>query len=199
MITVLGIGPGSPNLRLQGTDAIITKAELVIGSDRQLAEFDIPAEKQLVLPKLEVLKKLLAEQHDQNVVLLASGDPLLYGIGSWTLRQFGSDCVTIVPGISSIQYMFHQVGLAMNDTYLTSSHGRLPDFDFLLAHKTVGMVTDDEIGPYQIAQEVLKRHQHRTIYIGEQLSYPEEKISQLAPEQVENQKYNMNVVIITNA
>lgn len=199
MITVLGIGPGSPDLMLRGTDKVVAQADLVIGSRRQLAGFDIPSEKQLELPKLEILKKLLVEQYDQNVVLLASGDPLLYGIGSWTLRQFGSDHVKVVPGISSIQYMFHQVGLAMNDAYFTSSHGRIPDFDFLLAHQTVGMVTDKKIGPYQIAQEVLNRHQHRTIYVGEQLSYPEERISQLRPEQVENKKYNMNVVIITNA
>jgi Precorrin-6B methylase 1 len=61
------------------------------------------------------------------------------------------------------------------------------------------MVTDAKTGPYQIAQEVLSRHQDRTIYVGEQLSYPEERISQLKPEQVEDKKYNMNVVIITNA
>lgn len=199
MITVLGIGPGSPDLMLQGTAKLLAQADLVIGSKRQLAGFDLPSEKQLVLPKLAILKKLLVEQYDQNVVLLASGDPLLYGIGSWTLREFGSDHVTVVPGISSIQYMFNQVGLPMNDAYFTSSHGRVPDFDFLLAHQTVGMVTDAKTGPYQIAQEVLSRHQDRTIYIGEQLSYPEERISQLQPEQVENKKYNMNVVIITNA
>jgi Precorrin-6B methylase 1 len=96
----------------------------VIGSKRQLAGFDLPSEKQLVLPKLVILKKLLVEQYDQNVVLLASGDPLLYGIGSWTLREFGSDHVTVVPGISSIQYMFNQVGLPMNDAYFTSSQSR---------------------------------------------------------------------------
>ncbi|HBF74517.1 MAG TPA: cobalt-precorrin-7 (C(5))-methyltransferase [Lactobacillus sp.] len=199
MITVLGIGPGSPDLMLRGTEKLLAQADLVIGSKRQLAGFDLSSEKQLVLPKLAILKKLLVEQYDQNVVLLASGDPLLYGIGSWTLREFGSDHVTVVPGISSIQYMFNQVGLPMNDAYFTSSHGRIPDFDFLLAHQTVGMVTDAKIGPYQIAKEVLSRHQQRTIYIGEQLSYPEERISQLQPEQVENKKYNMNVVIITNA
>lgn len=199
MITVLGIGPGSPELRLQGTENLLQQASLVIGSKRQLAGFDIPAEKQLVLPKLALLKKILVEQYDQKVVLLASGDPLLYGIGSWTLRQFGPDDVTIIPGISSIQYMFHQVELAMNDAYFTSSHGRIPDFDFLLAHKTIGMVTDEDIGPYQIAQEVVHRHQKRAIYIGEQLSYPEECISQFRPEAVPDKKYKMNVVIITNA
>ncbi len=77
MITVLGIGPGSPDLMLRGTEKLLTQADLVIGSKRQLAGFDLPASvKQLVLPKLAILKKLLVEQYDQNVVLLASGDPV---------------------------------------------------------------------------------------------------------------------------
>lgn len=86
----------------------------------------------------------------------------------------------------------------MNDCYLTSSHGRVPDFDFLLLHKTIGMVTDEEIGPVEIAREVKQRHQHRTIYVGEMLSYPEERISRFTEDSVENRKYKMNVVIITN-
>ncbi|GHP13670.1 cobalt-precorrin-7 (C(5))-methyltransferase [Lentilactobacillus fungorum] len=196
MITVVGIGPGNQSLMLAGTQSIVAQAEIVIGSKRQLKLFNVPTKKAVIFTRLAVLKKIICENFEKPIALLASGDPLMYGIGSWTLANFDPQMVTIVPGISSIQYLFHQLGLSMNDCYLTSSHGRMPDFDFLLLHQTVGMVTDDDIGPVEIANEIQKRGLHRTIYVGEMLSYPNERISRFTEADVEQRKYKMNVVII---
>ncbi|WP_125580354.1 cobalt-precorrin-7 (C(5))-methyltransferase [Levilactobacillus cerevisiae] len=198
MITVLGIGPGAADLRLVGTQPLLAAADLVIGAPRQLAEFDLPAAKTMQLPKLAVLKAFLADHQRENIVLLASGDPLLYGIGTWVLRELPAEPVRIVPGISSIQYCFHQLGLSMADTYLTSSHGRQPDFDFLLAHDRIGMVTDTKIGPYQIAQAILARGQRRNVFVGENLSYPDEKISRFTAATVPDREFGLNVVVITH-
>lgn len=198
MITVVGIGPGAADLRLAGTAALVAQADVVIGSKRQLAEFD-PQVTTLVLPHLDELGTYLKAHRQLNIILLASGDPLLYGIGNWVLKQLPASEIKIIPGISSIQYCFHQLGLSMNDVYLTSSHGRQPDFDFLLHHDKVGMVTDQVIGPVEIAVAIRKRKQHRVIYVGENLSYSNEKISRFTETTVPNQKFGMNVVIITNA
>lgn len=200
MITVLGIGPGNPQEMLVGTRDYLRQADQVIGSARQLAVFsDLPKAKQKRLPHLAELKTYLEAHKQDQIVLLASGDPLLYGIGSWVKRNFSASEVEIVPGISSIQYMFNRLQLSMNDCYLTSSHGRQPDFDFLLRHQKIAMVTDSVIGPYQIAQAIKAHQQHRLIYIGERLSYPNEKISRETEQTVEDRQYAMNVVIITNA
>lgn len=200
MITVLGIGPGDPKLRLAGTTEYLKRADTVVGSRRQLAAFpDLPKEKQKQWLRLSKLKNYLLKNKQKNIVLLASGDPLLYGIGSWVVKNFPADEIKIISGISSIQYMFHQLRLSMNDCYLTSSHGRQPDFDFLLKHKKVAMVTDAHIGPYEIAQAIKKRGLHRQIYIGEHLSYPDERIVKRDEKTVVKRKYQMNVVIITNA
>ncbi len=199
MITVVGIGPGAPELMLAGMTKWLTQADVVIGSARQLASLPVPTAKQKVLPRLSELQTFINQNWQKQIVLLASGDPLLFGIGTWVLHHFERRDVKIIPGVSSIQYCFHQFGLSMNNCYLTSSHGRQPDFDFLLAHQTIGMVTDDVIGPYEIAQEIKKRHQKRQIYIGEHLSYPDERLSQRTAETVEKRNYQLNVVIITNA
>lgn len=199
MIIVLGIGPGDPNLRLSGTGQYIENADIVIGSLRQLETLSVPDDKAMKLPHLADLKTFLKDNLEQQIVLLASGDPLLYGIGTWITNNFEKSKVQIVPGISSIQYMFHQLRLAMNDSYLTSSHGRIPDFDFLLQHDKIGMVTDTDLGPVQIAQEISQRGQHRHIYVGENLSYSNERISHFTESNVEDRPYDLNVVIITNA
>jgi cobalt-precorrin-7 (C5)-methyltransferase len=101
----------------------------------------------------------------------------------------------IVPGISSVQYLFSRIGLDMNDLYVTSSHGKQPDFDFLFSMPKVAMVTDQLIGPRQIADALQARGLSRTLYIGENLSYPDERIHCLRPADVASQ-YAMNVVVI---
>lgn len=198
MITVAGIGPGNPELMIQKVFMSVKEADLVIGSIRQLSLFDLPENKKMVLPKLMKLKEFLLKNSQLNIVLLASGDPYLYGIANWLKREVNNQPVDVIPGISSIQYLFNRVGISMNDSYLTSSHGRVPDFDFLLKHQTICMVTDEKIGPFQIAQEVIARGQHRNIFIGENLSYPDELITKTTESEVKNRKYKMNVVLITN-
>ncbi|MBD5805822.1 cobalt-precorrin-7 (C(5))-methyltransferase [Limosilactobacillus walteri] len=200
MIVVLGIGPGNQEYRLQGIMKYLTQADVVIGSKRQLAVFEeLIRKKQMLLPHLAELKDYLQKNADKLIVLLASGEPLLYGIGTWVKKNISNQPIKIIPGISSIQYMFDRLGLSMNDCYITSSHGRRPNFDFLLQHSKVGMVTDQIFGPFEIGQEIKKRGLHRKIYVGESLSYPNEKITKYDEQTVENRNYAMNVVIITNA
>jgi cobalt-precorrin-7 (C5)-methyltransferase len=71
----------------------------------------------------------------QRVVVLASGDPLFYGIGKRLVAEFGIEQVRIIPGISAVQYLCAKTGIDMNDIWLTSSHGRDVDFDALARQK----------------------------------------------------------------
>ncbi|MBC2329313.1 cobalt-precorrin-7 (C(5))-methyltransferase [Listeria swaminathanii] len=194
MITVVGIGPGDTKLLINEAKVTISKADTVYGSTRQLQEIaELTTATPMLLPKKLADLKNIPHQN-QNVVILASGDPLLYGIGNWAMANFAKD-VRIIPGISAIQMMFHQIKLPMNDCFITSSHGKTPNFDFLLQHEKVAMVTDTIIGPYEIAAEILKRNLQKIIFIGENLSSKEERIHKLKPEDVAK-KYDMNVVVI---
>ena len=84
----------------------------------------------------------------------------------------------------------------MNEAYLTSSHAKIPNFDFILSLPKVFMVTDKKIGPYEIAQEVKKRGLKKVLVIGENLSYEDENIEILAEDRVVDRQYEMNVVVI---
>lgn len=66
----------------------------------------------------------------------------------------------------------------------------------MLQHKKVALVTDDKIGPYQIAQQIINRGLQRTLVIGENLSYPNEQITIMPATEVLDQPYQMNVVVI---
>ncbi|HEM6302359.1 TPA: cobalt-precorrin-7 (C(5))-methyltransferase [Streptococcus suis] len=200
MIDVIGIGPGNPAYCLVGQLERCEQADYILGSERHLEVLpDRLKEKGVMAPKkLKDLEALLATYPvEASIVYLVSGDPLIYGLGKWMSEKFPGR-VRILSGISSMQYLASKVCLPMNDAYLTSSHAKLPNFDLIMSLPKVFMVTDAHVGPYQIAQEVLKRGLKRKIIIGEHLSYVDEEISILAAEDVVDRDYKMNVVVIVD-
>ncbi len=199
MIYVVGLGPGSTDYLTPLASKLIAQCDWLVGADRQLLAVSKHAGREHKLDKkLTDLVNWLMEHQAANIVVLASGDPMLYGIAKYLNQQLGKDKVQVVSGISSMQYLFARIGLDMNDVYLTSSHGKTPDFDFVMQHNKVALVTDDKIGPYQIAQEIVQRGLQRTLIIGENLSYPDEQITLLPADQVIDKTYLMNVVVILN-
>lgn len=198
MISVIGMGPGDARLRTQAAQALIAQADILVGWARLLADFpDFQGEKRVLNADIDGLIDWLQSKTEQNIVVLASGDPLLFGIGKRITERLPKQSCQIISGISSIQYLFSRAQLDMNDLYITSSHGKQPDFDFIFQHDKVAMVTDKVVGPFQIAQEILQRGLLRTLIVGENLSYPDERLHFLQPEQVQPD-YDMNVVVILN-
>ena len=179
MIYVIGIGPGDPSYGLLGQEAYFEKADRILGSERHL-EILPPAyrDKGLVPPKkLAALAELLESfGEDEEILYLASGDPLIYGLGKWLSEKFKGR-VVISPGISAMQYLASRIALPMNDA-------------------KVFMVTDQKVGPYEIAQEAVKRGLDKVLVIGEQLSYEDERITILPASEVEDREYEMNVVVV---
>ncbi|WEG72740.1 cobalt-precorrin-7 (C(5))-methyltransferase [Vagococcus intermedius] len=201
MITIVGIGPGRPELILNAGLQAIEAADLIIGSTRQLASFpQVSEENKCELPKkLLALKDILLENKTKKCVVLASGNPMLYGIGNWLSAQFEEDEVVIISGISAIQYLFAKMKLSQNDCYLTSSHGKVPDLELIFSLPKVAMVTDDSCGPYQLAQASLVSGKSKRFLIGENLSYPNERIMWYEASEVPDRKYELNVVVIIDA
>lgn len=198
MIHVVGIGPGDNGFGLLLQESLFDQADYILGNDRHLEILKPSHRSKGVVPpkKLSDLKELLdSYSKDMTIVYLASGDPLIYGLGKWLSEKFGNQ-VRIYPGISAMQYLASRIALPMNDAYLTSSHAKQPNFELLMSLSKVFMVTDQKIGPYQIAREVVKRGLSKIIIIGENLSYKDEKITVLPSEEVEDREYKMNVVVV---
>ncbi|MFV0448877.1 MAG: cobalt-precorrin-7 (C(5))-methyltransferase [Vibrio sp.] len=198
MIYVVGTGPGRRDLMTVAGENLIAKADILVGWPRLLSAFsDFKGQRIELSGSIENTLATLEEFKSQLVVVLASGDPMLFGIGKRISEHFTPEQRKCVPGISSIQMLFSEVGIDMNDLYITSSHGKQPDFDFLFLHKKVALVTDTILGPYEIAQQAIKRNLKCSVIVGENLGYENQKISVLKPEQVQRE-YDMNVVVVIN-
>lgn len=198
MLTVVGIGPGDTEYLTFQARSAIDSADILVGGARQLGLFAaFSGETRQLDSDLDGLILWIHERINQRVVVLASGDPLVYGIGKRLAANFPPEQLRIIPGISSIQYLCAKAAVDMNDLWITSSHGREPDFQAIATHQKVAMVTDKIIGPYAIAQALLARGLNPTLIIGENLSSADERIHRLRAADVA-QNYAMNVVVILN-
>lgn len=199
MITVVGIGPGNPSFLTQQARQAIACADVLVGGARHLALFDaFSGETHTLTADIPALLGWLDDQQHRDVVILASGDPLLFGIGKRLISHFGRDAIDVVPGISAIQYLCACAGVDMNDIWLTSSHGREVDYDCLIRHDKVAMVTDRRNGPTEIAQQLVHRGAgNRTLIIGENLSLDNQRIWRM-PASAVTGEFDMNVVVILN-
>ena len=199
MLYVIGIGPGNKGCTTEISRELIEKADCIIGGKRNIESMGISGKAVFFIgADLDAMKEFILTNREKNIAVLASGDPSLYGIGAYIMRELKDETeIEIVPGISSIQYCFSRFRIDMNDVYITSSHGREPDFDFIFMHDKIAMVTDRKIGPYEIGEEIGKRKLDYTIYVGERLSYDDEVLTYGNFEKImERADYKMAVVIL---
>jgi precorrin-6Y C5,15-methyltransferase (decarboxylating) len=75
-----------------------------------------------IVGRMGELKTMLADRAEKRCVVLASGDPLFYGIGTTVLRHFPDAEILTAP--SSVAEAFARVRLTWNDAELISIHGR---------------------------------------------------------------------------
>ena len=198
MINVIGLGPGNTDYITKLGEKLIQNSDVVIGGKRNLESIiDFELEKIEISSNLKEIVEYINNNKHKQISVIASGDPLIYGIGRYLSKNIDKEDLNIVSGISSLQYIFSKVHIDMNDLYITSSHGKTPDFDYVLSHKKVCMVTDKIIGPKEICKQILDRNLEKTIVVGENLSYDNERITIGSPEDILNlEDFDMCVVVI---
>jgi len=118
VIVVVGIGvDGLAGLSAQAR-AELARAQTIYGSRRQLDLLDdsVSAQRhEWPSPMLPTLRSL-----PDGVHVLASGDPLLHGVGGTLVRLFGPQRVRVLPHISSVTLACARMGWTVHDTEVIS-------------------------------------------------------------------------------
>jgi precorrin-6Y C5,15-methyltransferase (decarboxylating) len=223
-IFVVGIGYKPLGQRARG---IILNSVTILASNRLLDVFARYEEYSAVKERVKVInningtidfiKSALHDDETSNIILLASGDPLFFGIGRRAVEEIGKDMVEIIPDLSSIQLAFAHIKEPWDDALLISLHGgpdpnrrrkleyRLLDLPSLLAvSKKIAILTDKVNNPAVIAQTLLDAQENPEhfdstlkIYVCEKLGYPDEKITEGTTSVIASQSFSdPNVVII---
>ena len=116
-INVVGVGAdGWDSITSQG-QAHVLQADVLIGGRRHLALLpDTPALREpWPSPLLAGLDDLLARHAGRDVVVVASGDPMVSGIGTTLIRRLGSGAVRVIPTVSSVALARARMGWAAED------------------------------------------------------------------------------------
>jgi precorrin-6B C5,15-methyltransferase / cobalt-precorrin-6B C5,C15-methyltransferase len=122
MIVVVGIGADGMAGLAPASRTELARATVIYGSRRQLDLLDdtVRAPRRTwPSPMLPALRTLL-DGADGDVHVVASGDPLLHGIGNTLIRLYGPDRVAVLPHVSSVTLACSRVGWAVQDTEVIS-------------------------------------------------------------------------------
>lgn len=202
-IAVIGIGHDGPRGLSPAALVHIARAQVLAGGQRHLAFFPDWQGGQLVIGAdlQSVIERLKVAYRQQKTVVLASGDPLFYGIGRLLLEAFSKDDLLFLPHVSSVQLAFASIKESWHDACVVSLHGRpmqalLPALQQRAAK--IAVLTDTHNHPAALAQ-FLRTHglADYTLWVCEELGGPGERITCWTPESIQLQTFSpLNVTIL---
>ncbi len=190
-INVIGIGLDGIAGLIEETRLLIQQATVLVGSDRHLQYFSNHPAVKLVLGDFliifESIKRYL--EQEETIVILASGDPLFFGLGRLLIENFPPEQLYFYPHLSSVQLAFNRLKLPWHDARIVSLHGRSLELLIPLLKKginKIAILTDSENNPAAIARfyQELEFPVSYEFWICENLEATNEKVYSGSPETI---------------
>ena len=106
---------------------VVGAADVLAGGERYLEMFpDFKGEKVKVGALAEETARRLAKmaKEGKRILVLASGDPLFFGIGAMFAGIVPKERLTLVPNVSAAQVFFAELGVPWHSAKFFSVHGR---------------------------------------------------------------------------
>jgi len=201
--------------------SFIQAADVVIGGERTLALFkDVvktSAEQKDLGGQLTKVPDWIkaAQQTEQSVVVLATGDPLCHGIAKYLLKQIPSNNCKVIPNTSTLQLACARLGVAWQSARICSvhmkdagewndaadiNHGLYPLLRDCQQHELLAVFTSPENTPDRIARmlQLEGMAETFTLSVAEKLLTTEDNIhSQLSIIDAANMSFSdPNIVIL---
>ncbi len=124
-ITVVGIGEDGLNGLSPAARALVDGAEVLIGGERHLDKApDAQAERLDWSAGFGATLDKIEARLGQRIVVLASGDPLHFGVGATLIRRFGADRVLVLPAPGAVSLACARMGWSIPDATVVTIHGR---------------------------------------------------------------------------
>jgi precorrin-6Y C5,15-methyltransferase (decarboxylating) len=132
--------------------------------------------------------------------VLASGDPLFYGVARYLCDKLGKDRFEVIPHVSSMQLAFARVKESWEEAFLTDLANRaLPGaLEQIRSAEKVGLFTTESCPPAKVARALLSSGiDYFTAYVCENLGSPDERVTHGELEDIAGQRFApLNVLIL---
>ena len=192
MIDVIGTDAGAP-ASLPAPQQTLLRAAAVIAAPQRLQaalqDWLGDAKPELISsddPRA-LVDSLQSRAADQAVVVLASGDPLWFGLGRILCDRIGAERLRFHPAPTSLQLAFARIGRPWQDADWVSLHGRDPEILASTLQKrpaALAVLTDPNQGGAGTVQQMLRSsglEASTDLWLCENLGHPEERVQLIAP------------------
>lgn len=123
-LSVLGMGDDGLDGLSPAARALLDAAEVVIGGARHLALVDTKADKREWPSPFAGARDLLDSLRGRNVAVLASGDPMWFGIGATLTRWLSPGEMRVLPHPGAFSLAAARLGWPLQDCLCLTVHGR---------------------------------------------------------------------------
>lgn len=202
-VNIIGIGPGNPDLLTGAARQAIAESNILIGDKRMLAAFAGSGKKIYDTIKTAAIAEIAAQADPEQDVLavLVSGDVGFFSLAK-TISGKLPDCECVrYCGISSLVYFAAKLQMSWDDAKIVSMHGRQQNLVSAVAqNRKVFSLTGGDNSPQMLCAQLCEHGLgHVQVYVGENLSYPEEKITSGTAEQISALQFpSLSVMMLLN-
>ncbi|NTU88547.1 MAG: precorrin-6y C5,15-methyltransferase (decarboxylating) subunit CbiE [Actinobacteria bacterium] len=201
-IAIVGIGTSADTITAEGLKAI-QQAEVLIGAGRLLDAFAAQGiaqgkERHSVFMPDDVAH-VIEESDASDFVVLVSGDVGFYSGATKLCERLATHEIRLIPGISSVSHFFAKCFLPWQDAALVSCHGT--DADIVGAvrrNRYTFVLTGGNIR--ELAASLCEAgFGHLHAHVGENLGYPEERVTETTVAELKGNTYaSLSVLLIEN-
>lgn len=203
-VTIIGAGPGNPDLLSRAALDAIDFADVVIGAHRALAGIDVPPD--VVRCELVKTADIVAALTDaaswQRAVVVMTGDVGLFSGARRLVEALSGDAqmdVRVIPGISSASYLAARLARPWQDWRFVSAHGVV--CDIVAEAERAGelfLATSGGEDPSRLSGELVQAgFGDARVTVAERLSYPDERITCATASEIAGQTFDdLNVMLI---
>lgn len=203
-VTIIGAGPGNPDLLSRAALDAIDFADVVIGAHRALAGIDVPPDvaRCELVKTADIVAALTDAASWQRAVVVMTGDVGLFSGARRLVEALSGDAqvdVRVVPGISSASYLAARLARPWQDWRFASAHGVA--CDIVAEAERAGelfLATSGGEDPSRLSGELVQAgFGDARVTVAERLSYPDERITCATASEIAGQTFDdLNVMLI---
>lgn len=199
MVYIVGLGPGSREYILKKAEDTLLNSDLIVGFERALNSLSFIDKKMIKVKTLkEILNIIETSDETLNISVVASGDPLFYGISNYINKNSTKE-IKIIPGISSFQYLMCKINTPWNNAYTGSLHGREDEFIEKVKSNEISIwLCDNKNSPSFLCENLINHNVDCSVTVGENLSYEDERIVTGDPKEIKELVFNNLSIIVVH-
>jgi len=201
-ITLVGIGMGNSETLTAEARHACEQAELIIGARRAADAVLSRGQAVYYAYQPEKIRTYIREHPEyEKIVIALSGDVGFYSGAKKLKTSLSGYPLRIICGVSVISYFMARLGKSWEDVCIVSAHGKMDNVVGKISrNQKVFLLTGTSKDVADLAAKLVDyRFNKVTLFVGEQLSYPDERIITGHPcDFVNYQGHSLSVIYIEN-